>query len=1017
MELCSLRLAVGSVTVRSDPAPAQAQLDKFLKATEPPEMQPFLEAGKFGGDVGQATLKLNEDVLDKGDDVFNQDSPDDSENWLRHAEKIGAVVDRYRGMDVEREKVGKKMTVLRKRIDGARTRIRLLADARTRLAGADDKVIDDVRTAAQSQTFFAVNAAKEGKDVALVDDPAFKQLLAEAEGTIQGRVAYKRFEPPIATTAARGGSGTGLLFAPRVDVPDPNRVPAPQGPSSVFFALARGVLYALEDIEGRVLWATRVGIDGDSLPVQLPGNALHPDLVLVVSNDGIHAALTARIARTGEAVWHQALPSPVIGRPVIVGQRVFVPLSEVLAPDAENAHRLEQGVVWEIEIANGAVVGRIVLGRPLGGSAARRPGTGQLFFPAEAKGVYVFDVEKIGADGSRIDPAYLGIIPTDHTAGTLRGEPVITAGEGETPSYLVLSVTDGLESMKLRAYPLSPADQPPAIQGVIPPPILLAGWSWFPPYCDTEKLAVVSDRGEFGLFGIKQAGNLDIPLFVLPPSPYLLPDIRMPARGQIVHADEHDFWFLARGLLYHLKLGFDAERGLRLVQRGEPISIGEPLQPAQVNARGDFAMVVTQASASASCRATAIDLRIGKVRWQRQLGLIAQGDPIRLGDAVMLMDHDGGLYKIDAGPLARSTDESWLIEEKWLVARPLNDLVEASHFLSGGDGSSVYAVLATRAPQGARIVVRRYVAGQPIEERSAALPAPFAGNPIVLGKHVIIPLANGMLYRMNLTTDRPLDDGPTWRAERISTQAICHLAAINEGEFLATDGARSLNRWRWTVEQDYNRRGGLNLAERIAAPPVVYTDGNDQRVFVFDIRNNATLWDADRLTAMNPTTLRAWRAGAMGTLPSGTLTNGPFFERDAKGKPRIVFVVDKVTVVWLDPNLPAPQWIAKPNEVGPGDNVVARPAVFGDRLYLTHRAGKCVSLDLERGESRDELTKLRGSTVPSGSVIALEGLLLVPLSDGTLLLQSNGPKRLPKLPMIWLPLPPLGAMVPLPLQP
>jgi hypothetical protein len=32
------------------------------------------------------------------------------------------------------------------------------------------------------------------------------------------------------------------------------------------------------------------------------------------------------------------------------------------------------------------------------------------------------------------------------------------------------------------------------------------------------------------------------------------------------------------------------------------------------------------------------------------LGLVAQGDPIRIGN-YDLMDHDGGLYKIDAEPL------------------------------------------------------------------------------------------------------------------------------------------------------------------------------------------------------------------------------------------------------------------------------------------------------------------------------------------------------------------------------
>lgn len=1014
IELCSLRMAVHSVTVRTDPAPAQAQLELFLKAMEQPGMQPFIEQGKFNVEVWQCIVKLDEDLVGKGTDVFVQESPDDSESWLRQAETVSANLERFRSKEnPDREIVFAQMATLRKQIDGARARTRLLAEAKIRLVEADDKIIDEVRANAQSQTFYA---AKEARDMPLAEDPAFKQLLADAEKKIQDRVIYKRLDQPIVQKPARGSSGTGLLFAPRVDAPDPNRLPLPLGPTSVFFAIARGVLYALEDGDGKVLWATRVGIDGDSLPLQLPANDLHPELVLVVSNDGVQAGLTARLARTGEAFWHQALPSPVIGRPLLVGQRIFVPLSENLKPDAENPNRTELGVVLEIEIASGSILGKIVLGRPLGGNAARRPATGQLFFPAEAKGVYVFDVEKIGADGSRLDPTFLGILPTGHAAGTLRGDPVITTGEGDTPSYLVLSITDGLETMKLRAFPLSPADQAPAIHGEVPPPIALSGWSWFPPYCDTEKLAVVTDRGEFGLFGIKQAGNLDIPLFVLPPTPYLVADVRLPARGQIVHADEHDFWFLARGLLYHLKIGFDAERGLRLVQRGTPIPIGEPLQPAQINARGDFALVVTQASSSASCRATAIDLRVGKVRWQRQLGLVSQGDPIRIGDSVVLMDHDGGLYKIDAGPLAKLTDESWLIEEKWLVAPPLADVPEAGQFLASIDGASAFVVVTTRGPQGSRLVVRRYVPGQPIEERSAALPSPIAGNAIAMGKQVIVPLANGLLYRMNLTTDRPLEAGPSWRGERISAQSVCLMTPIDDNDFLATDGSRTLNRWRWIGgQEDFSKRGGLTLADRIVVPPIVVADAGVSRVFVIDIRNNATLWDPERLVT-NPMPLRSWQSGDKGVIPTGAISNGPYLERDAMGKSRIAFVLDKFTVVWLAPDAPAPLWIAKPQERVPGDAIVSRPSVGGGRMVLTHRAGKCIALDLANGEVRDELIRLKGSAVPGGAAILVNGLLLAPLSDGTVVLKSTLPHaKAPAAPPIFIfPLPPLGLPVPLP---
>ena len=119
--------------------------------------------------------------------------------------------------------------------------------------------------------------------------------MTPVETRIQQRVSYKRFEEPIKPKAARGNSGAGLLFAPRVDLPDPNRIPPPVGQSSVFFALSRSVIYALDDTDGKVLWATRVGIDSETLPLYLPSNELHPELVLVVSNDGASAGITASL--------------------------------------------------------------------------------------------------------------------------------------------------------------------------------------------------------------------------------------------------------------------------------------------------------------------------------------------------------------------------------------------------------------------------------------------------------------------------------------------------------------------------------------------------------------------------------------------------------------------------------------------------------------------------------------------------------------------------------------------------
>jgi hypothetical protein len=993
-ELCALRVAVYSVAVRSDPAPAQKQLEKFLKAAEDPAFAEFVKPSKFRVDVFQTVVKLTEEVEGKARGTFNRDKPDDAEPWLDQAEALGATADRWRPEGLDRENVYKQMQDLRADIGAARARLAFLAEVRTLLAEPDDDRIVAAKNDAASRGY--------------AGDPAFLELVGAAERRIAGRVDYRRFDPPVPPGRAPAAvAGAGLLFAPRTD-PPAGRTAPPAGPTSVFFAQAGGVLYALDEADGRVLWATRAGLDADVPPLYVPRGEFNPELILVAENDGAHAGLTARLARDGAAYWHQDLPAACLGQPVQVGQRVYVPLKDRPVRAGEQAGDL--GVVLEIEVANGHQIGRAALGRPLGGRAVRRPGTGQLFVPAESQGVYVFDVDRIGPDGERLDPACTGIILTGHAAGTLRGEPIVTPADGDTSGYLLLGIADGLESMKLRAFPLTAPDKPPAIAGDVPAPVALNGWSWFPPFCDAEKLAVVTDRGVLGLFGLRQSGNLDVPLFVLPPDPLVATTGNAPARGQVVYADEGSLWFIARGTLHHLRVGFDAEKGLKFVPTGTPVPLGEPTQATQVNARGDAALVVTQTSGAASCRATAIDLRTGTVRWQRQLGAVAQGDPIRIGDALLLMDQGGGLFQLDARPLGSATGAEWLIDEGWMVAPPFEYTDGPGHFLASADGASVYAVLAIRGERGLRLAVRHYKPEGPLKERVVDLPAPLAGNPAVAGGAVVVPLANGMLYRLILDSEKPLEAGPTWRGDRVAPPAVCHLAALNADELLATDGGRGLARWRWAADQDdFGKRGELTLGLRVGAPPLVLP-GDGNRVLVADVRGNVTLWNADRFgPAAAP--LRSWKTSEKGKVPPGALTTGPFLRRDGKGRTRVGYVIGGANLVWLSPDADGPLWVAR---LPKGEITIGRPQLAGSRVTVTGSAGTILTLDVETGEAVGELARLKASAAPAAATITVGGNIIAPISDGTILLQPLDVKAPEKLPLLFIPLPNVGP-IPVPL--
>ncbi len=1000
VEMCALRLAIYSVSVRADPLPAQQRLDAFLKTVQDPALRPFVEPSKFSFDVWESALKLTEEVATRGHDLFNREKPEDSLPWLKRADDLGKIVDSFRAAEQPRENIYKQIDELRQKMTEARGRLDFLADTAASLAEPDDDKIFAARKNADERGFNA--------------DPAILKLINDAERKILDLVGYKPIEPPVPPTRDRRAATTGLLFAPRLDTPVAG-VPLPAGPATVFFALVHGVLYAHDENDGHVLWAMRTGIDSDTLPLTIPGSELYPELALVISNDGAKAGLTACLARSGETFWHQALPSACIGQPALVGQRLYVPLRDKPVPAGQRPRRDEVGVVLEIELATGLQIGRISLGRPIGAAAVRRPGTGQLFFPAEARGVYGFDVGRLGPDGARLDPVKLDMVETGHAAGSLRGDPIITPGDGDSAGYLILGIADGLDSMKLRAFALPAGDKAPAGASVVPAPIELKGWLSFPPYADTEKLALVTDRGEFDLFGIRQAGNFDAPIFAMPPEPFTMPESPRPSRGQVVYADEERFWFLARGALHQLRLGFDFARGLKLVRHGVPLPLGEPLHAPQVNARLDTALVVTQASVDGTCWATAINLHTGRVRWQRQLGLITRMDPIRVsgtgdvGDAIVLMDRAGGLYEIPVKPLTGPVNTDWVIDERWLLDRPFAN-VGSGHLLASADGKTVHALVTAQLEKGLTLIYRRRALGQPIAARTVVLPAPLAGNPVVAGGMVIVPLANGRLYRWLPDQGKALEAGPTWRGERVSAQAVCHLAAIDDEEFVAGDGARTLIRWRWPIGQDeFTRRGTLTLTERLGAPPLVLSDKSAPRLLVADVKGSATLWDAAKLSA-TAQPLQSWRPSGKGPIPIGTLSDGPF--TDAHG--HIGFIIDGTACVRLAPD-EAGGWRLQ-NVIRVEGKIAGRPAGWGDQLVITERNGRCLMYDERTAKPVGQPVVLPGNAAPAVAAIPLDAAkLLAPLADGTLLLLQTAAKKPERPPVFFYPLPPSGVLIPLPL--
>ena len=773
----------------------------------------------------------------------------------------------------------------------------------------------------------------------LREDPEAREVLARLKEEFLGQVTYtsapRKLPGPgneprdggFVVLAAGGGGGS-----------------VPRAGEQVVFALARGMLYALALDDGRFLWGTRVGIDTTALPVRVPAGEAGGEMVLVISSDT--PLLTARDLRSGQELWRYDLEVPCLGRPLLVGHSALVPTYD--------------GKIHEIDVASGQLLGWYQVGVPLTVGGARQEGTDLVYFAAESLYVFVFDTKQRRC---------VAVLPSGHPSGSLLGAPVVVGSavpdsrSSERPNLLILAQTDGLDGMKLRAFPL-PVEGLGAASA-LEPELRLPGWSWFEAHCDGERIVLATDAGALGLFGLNQALNDDPPLFpLLPeePTPVRRLPGQHPRKTLLAHARGDDFWVLRDGRLHRLQLAIERKKGLRLTDRwSESPPLGWPLHAGQADAGGETVVVVTQPAGQPNALATAVDAATGQARWRRRLGIFAQVDPLPVGQQVIVLDRGGSLMGFDGGEPGEGTDT--FRAGGRVLAAPLPGLSSGpSYLLPGPDGRTVYALSALSVPgRGMCLGLRRYELGGETLTRNPPLPFRLAGTPAVGPDYLVLPLAGGSLMWQPLEGNGRLLVG-SW-ARQPDPNAHGHVVHVGPGEFLTTDGDRGITRWRLTGDMATEEKT-LTLENRIVAAPVVVSP---EQVCVADAAGTVRL-----LRTADLEKVREWKVG-------GPITAGPYLADN-----RIGCVVDRHRLVMIDPA--REEFWEYQSE---GEGIVGHPRRVGDVILVADESGRFVGLDPATGKPRGPGYSLKGSAAPAGAPVAFgPETAFAPLTDGTVLLLS-----------------------------
>lgn len=784
----------------------------------------------------------------------------------------------------------------------------------------------------------------------LIKDEEILKLLAELPAVQLAGVKYvhsgERRPPPA------GEENMPSLLVTRPVREEPAPVTDANPP---VFALARGVLYALEPKRGEPRWARRVGQETTQLPQALPATATLPARLLILASGRNTLSLVA--ADSGQILWEHALSGPCWGQPLLIDGRALLALGN--------------GRIEEIDLNSGRLLGWYDVGQPLTGYGVWQAGTRLAYFPADSFCIYALDLDRRNC---------AGLSYTGHPPGTLRGPPLLFSAsfdpgkQGSLPSgVLVLTQAETLNRVRLRevAIPFPPARTPPLAEtagtSCLPDAQQPRGWSWTGPYPQGDRLVLVTDAGHLSVYGVRKAGSRDGPLYQQVTTTVLTRQAGGGIPAQVLQARGDSFWVLVNGQLHRYEMSLFPDRGLDLRLRWQRNDfLGTPLHAVQSRPLEMDPLFYLTTEIGNTRQVLALDSGNGVTHWQRKLGLIPAGPPMRVGERLVVLDQDGDVLVLDPSRWPADQAPAWLEGANLTVGRLASPGQPLHVFPRPGSKSLTVLYASSAASEGELVLADLQVAG---EVKSVLhhlkLGEALRGTPALGPAALVAPLADGTLARHTLPSTAPAA-GPRWRAVHADADAIGHVLWIEGDEYLVTDGSRGLIRLRWREGQMADQRQRLELPARLSTAPLLLPATKDQpaRVVVTTADGTVTLLRVDTLEL-----LRRWHL-------KGNLTAGPAVRGQG-----VVCVIDQRRLIWLNPDRTEPLW-----EYASPSRIVGVPEEFAGELLVADLAGWFVPLSTRTGPFRREPFQLRANVVAATTPVPWRpGQWLVPLTDGTMM--------------------------------
>jgi flagellar basal body-associated protein FliL len=239
---------------------------------------------EYRSHVRDAFLRIHDDEIREATRRADTQDFDTAVRLQTEAQKTQALIREYSGADESLPRdLSDRYTALVQKIEAGRKYLKFLEESQNALKTVTPGALAQVKEQAKNQGF--------------LNRPEIVELINRSEKALLSMIVF--------TSEERSAEAFPIDRHPSL-ILGSNTDPVPAN-TGIVFAVARGVLYALAEGKGQIIWAARVGIDTVHLPVRVPASGNVPG---VGFGDGTGSA---RVGGAGSRYGKGALVSTLAG--------------------------------------------------------------------------------------------------------------------------------------------------------------------------------------------------------------------------------------------------------------------------------------------------------------------------------------------------------------------------------------------------------------------------------------------------------------------------------------------------------------------------------------------------------------------------------------------------------------------------------------------------------------------------------------------------------------------------------